>query len=328
LYQSKIKGTGAYQPEKILTNYDLEKLVETNHDWIVERTGIVKRHIAADNQASSDLAFEASKIALKDAELKASDIDLILFATVSPDQVLPATACFLQAKLEVPNIPALDIVAACSGFIYGLSIADQFIKTGMYKNILVVGTEVLSRYVSYKDRETCILFGDGAGAFVVSRAEKNEDNIIYSTHLKADGHLSDLLETKAGGSRLPLREEQLQNGDQWMKMKGREIFKHAVRTMSATCELALKSNNIQMSQVDWLIPHQANWRIMEAVADQFKFPKEKVISYVHDTGNTSAASIPLAFELAKKDGKIKRGQTILLTAFGAGLTSGSALFKY
>lgn len=328
LCKSRISGTGSFLPEGILTNYDIEKLVDTNHQWIVERTGIERRHMAKKGQAASDLAFEASLQAITNAGLTAQDLDLIIVATVSGDQVMPSTACILQQKLGCRNIMSFDLSAACSGFVYSLSVADQFIRTGMYKNILVVGTEVLHPFVNYKDRETCILFGDGAGAWVISRAENNDPRTIMSSHLHADGNLGELFMLAAGGSRKPITPEILANNEQYMTMKGREIFKNAVRTMTACCHEALDANQVTPDQVDWLVPHQANTRILEAVAEYFKFPKEKVIMYLHETGNTSAASIPLAFQYGVDSGKIKRGDLILLAAFGAGLTSGSLLFRF
>lgn len=327
-YRTRVAGTGSYLPEKVLTNYDLEKMVETNHDWIVERTGIHRRHIAAPDQCTSDLAYHAAVDAIKDAGMTATDIDAIFFCTVTPDQLMPASACYLQAKLKCRNIMAVDMNAACTGFLYGLTVADQMIRTGFYKNILVIGAECISRYLNYKDRETCILFGDAAGAWVVSRAEENDPQIIMTSHLHAEGTLSELLTMEVGGSRRPFSQQALDANDQFMKMKGREIFKNAVRTMATTCKEALAANEMTLDQVDWMIPHQANLRIMEAVADQFDFPKDKVIQYVHETGNTSAASIPTAFQNAKNGGQIKRGQLLLLTAFGAGLTSGSLLMRY
>jgi len=247
---------------------------------------------------------------------------------VTGDRQMPSTACYLQGKLGTRNIMAFDLNAACSGFIYGVSIADQFIRTGMYKNILVVGAEVLHRFINYKDRETCILFGDGAGAWVVSRAPEGDTHVIASSHLHADGDLAELLTVPGGGSIMPQSQAVLDNDLQYVQMKGREIFKSAVRTMALCCKEALEHNQVSPEQIDWVIPHQANKRIIEAVADQFKFPMERMIVYLQETGNTSAASIPLAFDWAVKTGKIKRGQNILLTAFGAGLTSGSILLRY
>ncbi len=328
MYSSKISGTGSYLPEKTLSNTDLEKLVDTNDAWIRERTGISRRHIAAPHEATSDLSVEAAKRALKDSGVSPQDIELIICATITPDHIMPSTACIIQHKLGMNTIPAFDLQAACSGFLYSLSMADQFIRTGFYKNILIVGAEVLSRYINYKDRETCILFGDGAGAFVISRAEPNDKNIVFSTHMHSEGSLADLLIVNSGGSRLPNTTETLAHGDNWVRMKGKEIFRNAVRTMSTACHEALEHNKMTADQVDWLVPHQANSRIMEAVADHFKFPKDKVISIVHEMGNTSAATIPVAFDTARQEGKIKRGQLILLSAFGAGLTSGSALLRF
>lgn len=327
-YRSRVAGSGSYLPEKILSNADLEKLVDTNDQWITERTGIKNRHIAAEGQACSDISYEAAIKALKDANLTAQDIDMILVATVSGDQVMPSTACVLQAKLGCRQIVAFDITAACSGFVYGLTIADQFIRTGMYKNILVVGAEVLHHFVNYKDRETCILFGDAAGAWILQRAEENDKNILMSSHLHADGTCGDLFVLPAGGSRMPFTAKILEEGSHYVRMKGREIFKNAVRTMVQCCHEALEHNKVKADQLDWLVPHQANIRILESVADHFKFPKEKVVIELQETGNTSAASIPVAFDMARNRGEIKRGQLIMLAAFGAGLTSGSVLLRY
>ncbi len=327
-YRSRVAGSGSYLPEKILSNYDLEKMVDTNDQWITERTGIKRRHIAADHEACSDLSYVATERALKDANLTAQDLDMIIVATVSGDQVMPSTACVLQAKLGCRPIVAFDVTAACSGFVYALTIADQFIKTGMYRHVLVVGAEVLHHFVDYKDRETCILFGDAAGAWIVSRAEEGDPNTIMSSHLHADGTCGDLFVLPAGGSRMPFTQKILEDGSHYVRMKGREIFKNAVRTMTQCCHEALDHNKVTPDQIDWLVPHQANVRILESVADHFKFPKERVVIELHETGNTSAASIPVAFDIARNKGNIKRGQLILLAAFGAGLTSGSVLLRY
>ncbi len=325
---SHVAGIGSYLPEGILSNKDLEKLVETNDQWIVERTGIQRRHMAADHEATSDLAYEASLKAMKEAGLTAKDIDMIIVATVSGDQVMPSTACVLQNRLGCRTIMAFDLLAACSGFVYALSIADNFIRTGMYRHILVVGAEVLHRFVNYQDRETCILFGDAAGAWILSRTDAKQSQRIFSSHLHADGGLGDLFVLPAGGSRMPLSQEVLDQRKHFVTMKGREIFKNAVRTLTQCCHEALEFNGVSASEVDWLVPHQANVRILESVADHFEFPKSKVVMSLHETGNTSAASIPVAFDLAVQEGKIKRGQMILLAAFGAGLTSGSLLMRY
>lgn len=327
-YRSRVAGIGSYLPERILSNHDLEKMVDTNDQWIRERTGIERRHLAAEGEYTSDLCLKATVKALEDAQMKATDIDFILIATSSPDQVMPNTATVLQHKLGITGIPCLDVAAACSGFVYALSIADQFIRTGMYKNVLVIGAEIIHRMVNYKDRETCILFGDGAGAWIVTRTDYESKDGLYSTHLRANGEVGDLFVLPAGGSKIPFSQDVLEKGQHYVVMKGREIFRHAVRTLNDCCQEALKANNIESAQVDWLVPHQANVRILDSVADYFGIPKEKVVVSLHETGNTSAASIPLAFDMAVKEGKIKRGQLILLAAFGAGLTSGSALMRY
>lgn len=327
-YRTRVAGTGSYLPPDLITNKDLEKLVDTNDEWIRERTGIHHRHKALPEQATSDLCYEASMAAIKDAGMDVKDIDCIIVGTVTGDYQTPSTACVLQAKLGLNGVPAMDVNCACSGFVYILSIADAYIRMGMYKNILIVGGELITRFINYKDRETCILFGDGAGAWVVSRTDNEAKDIVYSSHLRAEGSLGDLFIRRAGGSKVPLSDAVLADGSHWFSMKGREIFKNAVRTMSATCQQALEVNDLSADKIDWLVPHQANSRIMEAVADHFQFPKEKVISIVHEMGNTSAATIPVAFDMARKDGRIKRGQTILLTAFGAGLTAGSAVLKF
>lgn len=327
-YRSRIAGTGSFLPEKRLSNEDLEKMVETNDQWIRERTGIRWRRIADDGVATSDIAFEASQRALEVAGLKPTDLDMILVATASPDQPMPNTACVLQHKLKAGQCMAVDVSAACSGFVYGFTIADQFIRTGTYKNILVVGAEVLHRYVNYKDRDTCILFGDGAGAAIISRASESDDSMVYSSHLHADGGISDLFVLPAGGSALPFTQRVLDEGLQYVRMKGREIFKHAVRTMSQCCEEALTANNMKPDEVAWVIPHQANLRIIEAVAKHFGIPMEKVVVEIEDTGNTSAATVIIALDRAIRDGRIQRGQNLLLTAFGAGITSGSLLMRY
>jgi 3-oxoacyl-[acyl-carrier-protein] synthase III len=327
-YRSRLAGTGSFLPEKRLSNEDLEKLVETNDQWIRERTGIRWRRIAEDGVNTSDLAFEASKRALDAAKLSPNDLDMILVATVSPDQPMPNTACILQHKLGARDCMAVDISAACTGFVYGLSIADQFIRCGTYKNILVVGAEILHRYVNYKDRETCILFGDGAGACVVSRAKEEEPSKIYSVHLHADGAISDLFVLPSGGSAIPFSQRVLDENLQYVRMKGREIFKHAVRTMSTACDEALAANNMKPEDVSWVIPHQANLRIIEAVAKHFGIPMDKVVVEIEDTANTSAATVIVALDRAIRDGRIQRDQNILLTAFGAGITSGSILMRY
>lgn len=328
MYKAKILGTGSYLPEKLLTNKDIEKLVETTSDWIVERTGIRERHIAPEGQNNSDLCVQAARRALEMAGLKPTDLDMILVATVSGDQTMPSTACVVQNKLGCRDIFALDVTAACSGFIYGLTIAHQFIQTGMYKNILVIGAEVLSRIVDYTDRNTCILFGDGAGAAILGRTPEGEPSQILTSHLHADGSLGNLLELPASGTAIPLTHEAIDKRLHLVKMQGKEVFKNAVRTMTVCAQEALESSGVDKDHVDWMIPHQANLRITDSVAKHFEIPKEKVIINLERTGNTSAATIPIALDEAVRDGRVQRGQTVLMVAFGAGLTSGSLMMKF
>jgi 3-oxoacyl-[acyl-carrier-protein] synthase III len=274
------------------------------------------------------MIVRAATRALEDAKISTESIDLILIATLSGDYKMPATACIVQQKLGARNVMSFDLNAACSGFLYSMIVADQFIKTGYYKNILVVGAENLTRILNYKDRDTCILFGDGAGAFILSRAEEGAKNYLRSSVAKADGRLWDLLWAEGGGTKVPFTQDVLDKENQYMRMNGKEIFKNATRTMAQCCIEVLEAENMSADQLDWIVPHQANMRITEAVANQFKFPLDKVVSSVHETGNTSAASIPIAFDMAYRDGRIKRGQNIMLTAFGAGLTSGALFFKF
>lgn len=326
LFASRIAGTGSYLPDRILTNYDLEKTLETSNQWILDRTGISERHIAADNQSTSDLAFPAAWKALESAQLDARELDAILVATATPDQILPSTSCFLQDKLKCPSIMALDIAAACSGFIYGVSVADQYIRTGMYKNVLVVGAEKLSSIVNYQDRQTCILFGDGAGAVVLSRAPEGSSSRIFSTHLHASGELGDLLTVPGGGSRMPISQRVLDENLHYVHMKGREVFKNAVRTLADRCREALQANGKTVADVKWFIGHQANLRIIEAVSDQVGLDRRALLVNVAKTGNTSSASIPILLDEEVRKGTIQRGDLVLAAAFGAGLTSASTLF--
>ena len=328
MFSSKITGTGSYLPEKILTNFDLEKIVDTNNDWIVERTGIRERRIAAPDELTTDLAQKAAEKALEAANLDPKDIDFIYFATTSPDRIMPNSASVLQAKLGAGKCGALDVYAACSGFLYALSIADMMIKSGAYKNILVVGAEILSRITDYKDRQTCILFGDGAGAVVLSATPEGEDSQVYGHNLRSDGELGELLTLPVGGSQYPPTTENIEKMGPYITMEGREIFKNATRTMAKCCEQVLEETKMTAEQIDWLIPHQANLRIIDLVAKRFDFPKEKVIIEIEKMGNNSSATIPTCLDRAVRDGRITRGQNILLTAFGGGITSGSFLMRY
>lgn len=314
---SRIAGTGGYLPEKVLTNANLEKMVDTSDQWILERTGISKRHIMADHETTSTMAEQATRQALETAGLTPKDLELIIVGTATPDRTFPSTACILQHRLGVYGFPAFDIGAACAGFIYGLSIADQYIKNGIVKTALIIGAESLSRLVDWNDRSTCVLFGDGAGAVVL---QAGEEPGIMSTHIHANGYYNDLL--YAANHIGELKEPP------YIKMQGNEVFKIAVKTLGDIVDETLAHNNIDKTQIDWLIPHQANLRIISATAKKLNLPMERVILTVQDQGNTSAASIPLALNQGIRDGRIKRDETLLLEAFGAGLTWGSALIRY
>ncbi|MBD3654271.1 beta-ketoacyl-ACP synthase III [Kangiella sp.] len=317
---SKILGMGSYLPEKVLTNADLEKMVDTTDAWITERTGIKKRHIAADDQSASDLGVEAAKKAIENSGIEATDIDMIIVGTATPDKMFPSVACYIGHALGIGGVPAFDITTACPGFVYGLSIADQFIKTGHRKNVLVVGTEVLSRLVNWDDRSTCVIFGDGAGAAVVTSSEEPG---ILSTHIHADGGYGDLLYCNNG-----LRGQLGEFPEPQIVMRGNEVFKVAVKTLSQIVDETLEANNMQKEDIDWLIPHQANIRIIQATAKKLGASMDKVVVAVDRHGNTSSASIPLAMCEAIEDGRIKRGDVCLLESFGGGFTWGSALIKY
>jgi len=326
LIRSKIISTGSYLPERILTNFDLEKIVDTSDEWITERTGIKERRIASENQAASDLAYEASRSALEKASLKAEDIDLLIAATVTGDMPFPSTACILQHRLGAKNAAAFDINAACSGFLYGLYVADSFIRSGMHKRVLIIGAEVLSKITDWEDRTTCVLFGDGAGAAIVEPTE--EERGIISMHINSDGGMWDLLHIPGGGSRYPVSKDSLDKRLHYIKMKGNETFKVAVRTLEDLVLRILKDNKLDPSQLSLLIPHQANLRIIQATADRLGLPMDKVLINLDKYGNTSAASIPIALDEAVMTGRIKDGDYILLEAFGGGLTWASALIKW
>ena len=319
---SRIIGTGGYLPEKVLTNADLEKMVDTTDAWITERTGIKKRHVATDEETTCDLAEQASRRALDAAGLKPKDIDLIVVATTTADRIFPSTACLLQQRLDIHGCAAFDIQAVCTGFVYALGMADLFIKTGKAKTALVVGAETLSRIVDWSDRGTCVLFGDGAGAVVITASDQPG---ILSTHLHADGQYRDLLTVPAGVSE---NYQKLKSGEAYVEMKGNEVFKMAVNTLGRIVDETLHANKMQKSDVDWLVPHQANIRIIKATAKKLNMSMDHVVVTVDEHGNTSAASIPLAFDIAVRDGRIKENNTVLFEAFGGGFTWGSALIKF
>ncbi len=318
MIHSRISGTGSYLPKKVLTNHDLEEMVETSDQWITDRTGIRKRHIAAEEETTCDLAEKATRAAVDAAGIGYDEIDLIIVATTTPDRVFPSTACLLQERLDIHGCTAFDIQAVCTGFVYALGVADKFIRSGTHKNALVVGAETLSRIVDWSDRDTCVLFGDGAGAVVLSAS--GEPGVL-STHLHADGRYKELLSTSGGVS------EGL-NGEVHITMQGNEVFKVAVNTLERIVDETLAANNLRKSDVDWLVPHQANIRIIKATARKLKMSMDHVVTTVQEHGNTSAASVPLALDVAVRDGRIQRGDILLLEAFGGGFTWGSALLKY
>ncbi len=319
---SRIIGTGSFLPEKILSNAELEKMVDTTDEWITDRTGIKKRHIAGENETTCDLAENAAKRAIEAANIDASSIDLIIVATTTPDRVFPSTACLLQDRLDIHGCPAFDVQAVCTGFIYALSVADKFLRTGASKRALVIGAETMSRIIDWTDRSTCVLFGDGAGAVIL---EASEEAGILSTHIHADGQYKELLTVAAGISQ---GYDKIRQGDAFMSMQGNEVFKVAVNTLGKIVDETLEYNNLQKADVDWLVPHQANIRIINATAKKLKMSMDRVIVTVDEHGNTSAASVPLAFDVAVRDGRIARGDIILLEAFGGGFTWGSVLMKY
>jgi 3-oxoacyl-[acyl-carrier-protein] synthase-3 len=322
LIYSRLAGTGSYLPEKVLTNHDLEKMVETSDQWIQERTGIRERHLAAENETTCDLSVPAAMAAMEAANVSKDDIDLIVFATTTPDKIFPGTACLLQARLDIHGCAAFDVQAVCSGFVYALGVADNFIRAGMAKCALVVGAETLSRIIDWSDRSTCVLFGDGAGAVVLKASEEPG---ILSTHLHADGDYEHLLHVPAGISK---GYELVEQSGAFIQMQGNEVFKMAVRTLGRIVDETLEHNQLQKSDIDWLIPHQANIRIIQATAKKLDMSMDNVVVTVAEHGNTSAASIPLALDTAIRDGKVKPGELLLLEAFGGGFTWGSALIRY
>jgi 3-oxoacyl-[acyl-carrier-protein] synthase-3 len=319
---ARIIGTGSYLPENVMTNSDLEKIVDTTDQWIRERTGIEQRHIAVEGQTTVDLAEAASRLAIESAGISAQDIDLIIIATSTPDKIFPSSACILQARLDIHGCPAFDIQAVCTGFVYGLAIAEKFIKTGSSKNALVVGAEIFSKILNWEDRGTCVLFGDGAGAVVLAA---NEETGILSTHIHADGKYENLLRVPYG---IADGYDQVKAGKAFVEMKGNEVFKMAVNTLGRIVDETLAANNMMKSDIDWLVPHQANIRIITATAKKLKMSMDQVVVTVHKHGNTSAASIPLALDVAVRDGRIKENELLLFEAFGGGFTWGSVLARF
>ncbi|MBN2029450.1 ketoacyl-ACP synthase III [bacterium] len=321
-----IMGMGSAVPEKVLTNHDLEKMVDTSDKWIRERTGIEKRHILEEGKTNSDLAVDAAQRALEDAGMSAEELECIIVATISPDSFFPSTACQVQAKIGAVNAAAMDISAACSGFLYAMNLVDKLIGSGQYQNVLIIGSEVLSRFTDWEDRATCVLFGDGAGAAVIGPSDGEKG--ILSTYMKSDGRLGYLLHLPGGGATCPTSHQTVDQHLHYIKMAGQEVFKHAVRTMVDAAIHGLKRSGHQVEDVDLLITHQANVRIIDAVAKRVKLPKEKVFINVNQYGNTSAASIPLAMDQAKKEGRLKKGDLCLLVAFGGGFTWASSVVQF
>ena len=331
--RSIILGCGSYLPERVVSNEELAERVDTSHEWIVERTGIHQRHIAEDGQLTSDLALAAGKRAIEDAGIDVDDIDLVILATTTPDQTFPSTATKVQASLGMSNGAAFDIQAVCSGFLYGISTADAFIRSGQAKTILLIGAETFSRILDWEDRATCVLFGDGAGAVVMQASTNgvapsddtagsghNQERGVLSTHLHSDGKLNDLLYVDGGPSSTQTVGH--------VRMVGREVFRHAVTNLAAVVDEALDANGLERDDISWIVPHQANKRILDSTARKLNVPAERVVTTVDRHANTSAASIPLALDVAVKDGRIQRGDLLLLEAMGGGLTWGSALVRW
>jgi 3-oxoacyl-[acyl-carrier-protein] synthase-3 len=330
LCTSSIIGTGSYLPEKVLTNDDLSKIVDTSDEWITTRTGIKERHIAADDQATSDLASEAARRAMTAAGVTPEEIDLIVVATVTPDMFFPSTACFVQRKIGATNAVCFDISAACSGFLYALQVARHFLNAGSRTTALVIGAEKLSSLVNWEDRNTCVLFGDGAGAVVIRAVDADTDapGRVLSTVMGSDGTLSDLLKVPGGGSALPITPENAASRPNTIHMEGRETFKHAVTRMCQASEQALEMAGLTKADIAMVIPHQANARIITAIADRLGLPEEKTFVNVDKYGNTSAATIPVALDEAHRQGRIKRGDIVLLVAFGGGFTWASSVLRW
>ena len=320
-----ITGVGKYLPEKVLTNYDLEEMVDTSDEWIRQRTGIEKRHIAADDQPTSDLAFKAAEEALADAGLSGEELDLIIVATVTPDMAFPATACLIQDKLGAKDAAAFDLEAGCSGFVYALSVGSQFIESGQYENVLIIGAETLSKIVNWKDRGTCILFGDGAGAAVLQAGQKGG---ILATHLGSDGSGGNTLYQEAGGSLNPACERTVTNNMHTITMEGNKVFRFAVKKMGAASLKVLEEAGLEPDDVDFFVPHQANTRIISAAAKRLKLDEDSVIVNLPEYGNTSSASVPIALAEAVENNRIKDGDILVLVAFGAGLTWASAVLEW
>lgn len=324
---SRIAGTGSYVPERVVSNSDLEKIVDTSDEWIVQRVGIRERRFAAPGEASSDMAYQAARRALEAAGMVAADLDMIVVGTITPDMQIPACAAFLQKKLGCKDIPAFDVSAACAGFLYSLSIADQFIRTSTARNVLVVGVETLTSIINFTDRNTCVLFGDGAGAVVMTRTDDESKGLLLSTKIYTDSALTDSLCIPVGGSREPVTAESLAQHRNKVFMDGQDIFKVAVKKLTSASLSAMKEAQLQPDQVNWVVPHQANLRIINQVVSRLGVPYERVIINIENRGNTSSASIPIALDEAVRDGRIQPGHVVLMSALGAGISWASALAR-
>ena len=325
-YKASITGVGSFLPEKVLTNDDLSKMLDTTDEWITKRTGIRERRIVENGVAASDLAFEASLRALDDANVLPTEVDLIVTSTITPDCLFPSTSCYIQEKLGARNAGAFDLLAACAGFVYALSVAKSFVASGAMKTVLVVGAECMSKITDYTDRSTCILFGDGAGAVVVQQGNGGRE--IVTTHLGSDGSQSELLTLPAGGSKLPASHETVESRSHYIKLRGKEVFKQAIINMVDVIIKAATANDMQVEDFDMVIPHQSNIRIIEAAMEKLGLPREKAYVNINRYGNTSSASIPIAIDEIEKENLLKSGDTAILVAFGGGLTWGSSVIKW
>ncbi len=327
-YHSKILALGSAFPDKVLANSDLEKIVDTSDEWIRQRTGISQRRQLSPGEQNSDLGARAAKAAIAKAKLDPMDIDLIIYCTCSPDKLLPATACITQAKIGAMRAVAFDIEAACAGWLIGVSIADQYVKSGAAKNVLVIGAEALTRFVNFQDRNTCVLFGDAAGAAIISRAQDGEPSRIHPTAMISDGNFESILDIKAGGSAVPVSPEAIARGDSFIAMNGKEVFKFAVRALVERANEAMDKAGITAKDIKWLVPHQANIRIIEAISDKLGFPMDRTLVNLHKYGNTSSATMPTALDEAVDDGRVQRGDILLFATFGGGLTSAATVVQW
>lgn len=328
MYECRIAGTGRYVPERILSNKELEGMVDTSDEWIVQRTGIRERHIAAEDESTSDLALQAAQSALQQAGLDPLDLDAIILATLTPDTYCPAGACYVQNLLGAENACAFDLSAACTGFVYGITVGSSLVRAGVHSNVLVIGAETLSRFIDYSDRNTCILFGDGAGAAVLSRAEEGSESRLVDHYLRSDGSGTDLIIMPGGGSRQPASAGTVEGKKHFLTMQGSDVFKFATRSMQVLIETAIERNGISISDLDLVVPHQVNSRIIDTVLRKIDLPEDKIYLNLQRYGNTSAASVPMALHEAAEEGRIEKGNLVLLVAFGAGLTWGYNLVRW